>query len=109
MTEVLKEIARWEMLVHCSKTPEPLGRVVLEGMATGCAVIASNLGGPKEVVKQGVTGLIAEPTVEDVYKTLKHFLDDPNVMKKVSLQAQKEIKNEYEWEKVITNFKSMLE
>ena len=35
---------------------EPFGIVALEGMAAGCAVVASDAGGLKEVVKHDVTG-----------------------------------------------------
>ena len=44
----------------CSCTPrsipEPFGQVVIEGMAAGLAVIASDEGGPAEVIDDGRTG-----------------------------------------------------
>ena len=49
-----------DMLVHASVIPEPLGLVVLEGMALGVPVIASMLGGPSETVTDGA-GLLFDP------------------------------------------------
>lgn len=40
---------------------EPFGLVLLEAMALGRPVIATNAGGPVEIVVDGVTGLLAEP------------------------------------------------
>lgn len=48
--DLLSEMASWKVLVHCSKEPEPLGRVILEGMAAGCTVFATDLGGPRELL-----------------------------------------------------------
>jgi len=39
-----------DIVLHASTIPEPFGIVVLEGMALGRAVIASNIGGPKEIL-----------------------------------------------------------
>ena len=49
-----------DVLVHCSVLAEPFGQVVVEGMAAGCAVIASGPGGPVEVVEPGVSGLLVD-------------------------------------------------
>lgn len=53
--------AAMDVVVHASITPEPFGMVVPEGMAAGCAVIAADAGGPREVVTHGVDGLLVPP------------------------------------------------
>jgi len=45
-----------DVVVHASTRPEAFGRVVIEAQAMGRPVIASDLGGPVETVKQGDTG-----------------------------------------------------
>jgi glycosyltransferase involved in cell wall biosynthesis len=40
---------------------EPFGRSVIEAMAMERAVVATNMGGPTEIVEHGVTGLLAPP------------------------------------------------
>lgn len=47
-----------DVLVHCSRTPEPFGQVVVQGMWARCAVVATRPGGPAEVVTDGVDGLL---------------------------------------------------
>ncbi len=40
---------------------EPFGRVVVEGMAMGCLVAATSIGGPAEIIADGVDGLLLAP------------------------------------------------
>ena len=46
---------------------EPFGRVVVEGMAMGLGVIATSVGGPSEVVTDGVDGLLLAPRNPDLW------------------------------------------
>ena len=55
-------MAALDVLVLPSLQPEPFGLVVLEAMAAGCPVIATNHGGPVEVIEDGVTGVLVPPT-----------------------------------------------
>jgi glycosyltransferase involved in cell wall biosynthesis len=50
-----------DVLALTSTWPEALGMVMLEAMACGKPVIASRLGGPLEIVEDGITGLLFEP------------------------------------------------
>jgi glycosyltransferase involved in cell wall biosynthesis len=59
--DVLAILGAVDCLVHASTVPEPFGQVVVEGMAAGLPVIASNEGGPAEVITDGVDGLLCPP------------------------------------------------
>jgi glycosyltransferase involved in cell wall biosynthesis len=50
-----------DVVVHASTEPEAFGRVVIEAQAMGRPVIASDLGGPVETVRQGETGWRVRP------------------------------------------------
>ncbi len=50
-----------DILVHASTEPEPFGRVVLEAMSLGKAVVATRGGGPSEVITHGVDGILVTP------------------------------------------------
>ncbi len=54
-------LAALDVLVHASVEPEPSGGVIAEGMAMGRPVIATNIGGPPEVIEDGRTGFLVPP------------------------------------------------
>lgn len=54
-------LAASNVLVLPSVTPEPFGRTIVEAMAARCPVIATNQGGPLEIVREGVTGYFVPP------------------------------------------------
>ncbi|WP_104044895.1 glycosyltransferase family 4 protein [Arthrobacter sp. ZGTC412] len=59
--EISALIPRWDVCVQASTRPEPLGQNVLQYLAAGRAVIASNEGGPAEWVRNSENGLLFEP------------------------------------------------
>ena len=50
-----------DVVVHASTRPEAFGRVVIEAQAMGRPVIAADLGGPVETVREGETGWRVPP------------------------------------------------
>jgi len=53
-----------QVLIHASISPEPFGRVIIEGMAMQKPVIATNIGAAPEIIAEGVTGLLFPPKNE---------------------------------------------
>jgi len=50
-----------DVVVHASTRPEPFGRVIVEAMACGRAVVASRTGGASELFEDGVSALGCPP------------------------------------------------
>ncbi len=50
-----------DIVVHTSVRPEPFGRVILEGMLLGKAVVATAAGGVPELIETGRTGMLVGP------------------------------------------------
>src|ERR1700687_4378890 len=50
-----------DVVAHTSITPEPFGRVVVEGMLSKRPVVAARAGGVVEIVDDGVSGMLCEP------------------------------------------------
>ena len=57
-SDVVEAISELDVLVHASVTGEPFGQVIVEGMAAGKPVVATNGGGVPEIVENGVTGFL---------------------------------------------------
>jgi glycosyltransferase involved in cell wall biosynthesis len=56
--DIPQRLSRLDIVVHASTLPEPFGQVIIEGMAAGLPVIATNGGGVPEIVLDGLTGIL---------------------------------------------------
>lgn len=50
-----------DVLVHSSIRPEPFGQVIVQGLSYGLAVVATDSGGPAEMINDGESGFLYEP------------------------------------------------
>jgi glycosyltransferase involved in cell wall biosynthesis len=67
-------IANAKALIFPSKWHEPFGRTIVEAFAHGTPVIASSLGGIKEIIEHGYNGFLFDPfKKEDLLKSILHF------------------------------------
>ncbi len=55
-----------DVFIPASTAPEPLGIVILEAMAKGKAIIASDEGGPREMITDDVDGRLIAPRAPEV-------------------------------------------
>jgi glycosyltransferase involved in cell wall biosynthesis/O-antigen/teichoic acid export membrane protein len=77
-SDVANYVNLLDIQVHASVSPEPFGRVLLEGMALYKPLVASNAGGVPEIVVDGTTGLLFEPKNADALADcLRQLLRDP--------------------------------
>jgi glycosyltransferase involved in cell wall biosynthesis len=56
--DIAARIELLDIVVHASTIPEPFGQVIIEAMASGRPVVATNGGGASEIVNDGVTGTL---------------------------------------------------
>lgn len=66
-----------DVLVLASTSPEPFGRVLIEAMAAGKPVVATDAGAVREVIEDGVHGLLVSPgdvraLAEAIVRVLTH-------------------------------------
>jgi glycosyltransferase involved in cell wall biosynthesis len=79
----------FDVLVHSSIQPEPLGTVVLEGMAQCLAIVASNEGGPREMIRDGVDGILVPPGDPDALaQAIEHLAQQPDRARRMGLAAR---------------------
>lgn len=86
---------------------EPLGIVNLEAMASGKAVLASNIGGVPEIIEDNQTGILVPP--EDV-TTLAHgirrFIKNPDLRARLGT-AGLELSQCYHWRNVAAQYEEI--
>lgn len=82
-TELKEYYRKAQVFVLPSIWPEPLGIVILEAMANSVPVVASGVGGIKEMVKEGKTGFLVKPKdARELAHKIKNLLDNSELRKK---------------------------
>lgn len=85
-----------DLLLHTSITPEPFGQVIIEGMAEGLPVIASNEGGPLEIVIHGETGFLIPPDKpQELEEAIRWMLDHPEERRRMGERGRKRVKDHF--------------
>ena len=76
--DVAKLMSQIDIVVHASTLGEPFGQVVIEGMAAGKPLVATDGGALPEIVIPGETGyLVAMGSAEEMALALERLLADP--------------------------------
>lgn len=98
--DVPKYMAAADVLVNTSLT-EGFPLAVLEGMASGLPIVAPNVCGIPEIMKQWVNGLMVEVNNPELTKwAVDSILSDDAARMRMS-QANRELAKQYTWENVV--------
>jgi len=103
----LRELHNKAQMVVFMPLMEPFGLVTIEAMACGAPVIVSNEGGPREVVQDGINGLLAERTPESIAAAILRLQQDPELCSSISKRALKDVAK-YNWEQAAKQLEANL-
>jgi len=92
---------------------EGLAKALLEAMACGLPVVATNTGGNPDVITDGNNGLLVEPgDVEGLASALTSLLLSPRLAKKLGKNARDTVKKHFTWriaaEKIMGVYEELL-
>jgi len=81
----------------------PLG--VLEAMATGLPVIATNIAGTKELIQHGETGhLVKANNAEELAAAIIELFSNPDYMKKIAINGLNKVSSQFDWDNVAKEY-----
>lgn len=99
-----------DIFVLPSIQPEPFGLVVIEAMEKKIPVIATNHGGPVEIIDDGVDGyLVPFDTADVMAERCIQMCDDWELRKRIGDQAQEKKRNMFSLEKTVHGIDEILE
>ena len=92
--------------VYCFPTlGEPFGKAMIEAMACGKPVIASRIGGPTEVIQNGVNGILVPPgNVEELAEEIVLLENDENARRRIGEKARETILKRFSWKVVADKY-----
>jgi glycosyltransferase involved in cell wall biosynthesis len=75
---------------------ETFGLVVIEAMANKVCMIATNAGGPLEIIEDNVDGLLFDRTSEDLANKIKKLYENKDLKEKMALKGYKKAKEKFD-------------
>jgi len=94
--DVQNMIADMDLIVHASTTGEPFGQVIIEGMAAGKPVIATDGGGVPEIVEDGKTGiLVPMGDVQAMADAIRRMLADPALAADMGARGRERVRDHF--------------
>jgi glycosyltransferase involved in cell wall biosynthesis len=82
-------LGRFEVLLLPSIWPEPLARIMQEGLAAGMVVVGSATGGTKETITDGENGLLfAAADAVTLAEQIERILNDPPLRQKLAEEGK---------------------
>jgi glycosyltransferase involved in cell wall biosynthesis len=98
-------LAKTDILVAPSLVNEPFGLSVVEAMAAGRPVVASQTGGHTFTVVDGVTGLLFRPAHEgDLEAKLSRLLDSVELRVELGSAGRRRFLSEYTWARLVDRY-----
>jgi len=92
---------RSDIVIVPSVWPEPLSRVLLEAAYFGKPIVATDVGGSSEVVKDGYNGLLVEADQERLRDELEYIIKEKEKRKEMSKNMEEFYKEKLSREKVV--------
>ncbi len=81
-----------DIFVHPAIEPEPYATTIVEAMMAKVPVIATNLGGTKEIIKNKVNGLLVKPKdSKDIAEAIISLQNDPTLRGKIGLEGYRTV------------------
>jgi glycogen synthase len=94
--ELIQHYDRCDLLLVPSLWQEPFGLVVAEAMARGLPVIASNIGGPAEILTHEINGLLVEAGNERALAlAISQLIKDPEKRKRFGQAARATVQQRF--------------
>ncbi len=106
--DVQNMIADMDLIVHASTTGEPFGQVIIEGMAAGKPVVATDGGGVPEIVEDGKTGiLVPMGDVQAMADAIGRMLADPALAADMGARGRERVRDYFTIERKARNVEAV--
>ncbi len=103
-------MASCDIITHCSTTPEPFGRVLVEAILAGKPVIATNGGGATEIIQHQKTGLLTTMSdATELNNAIQYYSDNPQEKEIILRNAHNHVMNNFTLDIAIAKLKTILD
>jgi glycosyltransferase involved in cell wall biosynthesis len=95
-SDIPRLMSALDVVVLSSSTPEPFGRVVIEGMAAGKPVVATAAGGVLDIIQDGIDGqLVPIQDAQAMSQAIVELILDPQKAKRMGQAARRRVEAKF--------------
>lgn len=99
-----------DVLIFPLRFPEPVGRVLIEGMQQGLCVIATGTDEYSPIIEDGKNGALVNPSNPENYaKKIQFLLDNPDLIEMLKSNAKERVKDVCKPERVAAQYLELYE
>lgn len=99
-----------DLFVLPSTQPEPFGLVVIEAMEYGLPVIATNHGGPVEIITEGVDGYLVDyQNAEQMAERIIELMSNEKKRKEMGIKGQEKKRNQFSVPAMVQGIENVFE
>ncbi len=107
-TEKVREIYSRSLVWFLASRSEGFPNPILETMACGCALVATDCGGSRDIIKDGENGFIVEVgDVDAIVEKINVLLDNVELRRRIVARAEETVK-EFCWDNSIAKLERVL-
>lgn len=107
--DIPRILAAMDIYVQTSSN-EGLSLSILEAMAAGKPIVATNVGGNSEIIKNEVSGLlIPNGTIDEIVKAISKLLDHPQLREHLSSEGLKLIQKDFSLDSMVGGYRKLYE
>jgi sucrose-phosphate synthase len=84
---------------------EPFGLTLIEAAACGVPVVATDDGGPRDIIKNCQNGLLVDVTeTKNISEAINKIIDDHNLWKQFSENGMRNVREHYTWKSHVEDY-----
>jgi glycosyltransferase involved in cell wall biosynthesis len=103
------EALRQAGLLVLPSEAEGFGLVLIEAMSAGVPVVATDVAGIRDVVKNGETGLLVPPgDPPALASAIRRVVEDPSLRESLVEEGSRYVRERFSWESVLARYRALL-
>jgi len=108
-SNLMQRYRNYDILLFPTPKYEGLPMTILEAMSQGIPVIASNIGGPRDIIEDGRNGFLVCPNKPDkMAEAIEQIIKSPSLIVRMGYAAANTVKKKFKFEVMLDQYETFL-
>lgn len=109
-SNIIEQYNNLDILVQPATFPEGFGLTIVEAMALKKPVIATNIGGPLDIIEDNITGFLIDPNnVEALSEKITFLIENPDIARKMGEEGRKRVEEHFDIKDTVKRIEEVYE